>query len=149
MIGDDTFVTRRHLLHLQREGKTYFITFVARQRLVLPPEARDLALKTIVYEHERTCYVHSAVIMPDHVHLMVTPFPAWTLPRILRRMKGVSSWRINGLLSRSGPLWQDESFNHILRSDEGVAEKGDYICANPVRAGLVSTESEYPWIWKA
>jgi REP element-mobilizing transposase RayT len=148
VIGDDTIATRRHLPHLQREGKTYFVTFVTRQRFVLPNRAREIAFEVITFEHERTCYLHSAVVMPDHVHVLFTPFPEWTLPRILRRMKGVSSWRINGLLSRSGPLWQDESFNHILRSDEGFQNKGDYICANPVRAGLAQSEAEYPWIWK-
>jgi hypothetical protein len=51
-------------------------------------------------------------------------------------------------MNRFGPLWQDESFDRVLRSDEDVRKKADYICANPVRAGLVSSEDQYPWIWR-
>ena len=149
MIGDDTFATRRHLPHLQNDGKTYFVTFVTLKRFVLPPAARDLAFETIVFEHRRSCYLHCAVVMPDHVHALFTPLDGWTVPRIARRMKGASAWRINGLLGRSGALWLSESFDRILRAGEDVVMKADYICANPVRAGLVEREEEYTWVWRA
>jgi REP element-mobilizing transposase RayT len=149
VIGEDTFATRRHLPHLQRDGKTYFVTFVTHRRLVLPPAARDLVFATIVYEHRRSCYLHCAVVMPDHVHALFTPLDEWTVPKIERRMKGVSAWKINGLLSRSGALWLSESFDRALRCDEDLVRKADYICANPVRAGLVEREEDYTWIWRA
>jgi REP element-mobilizing transposase RayT len=149
VIGDDTVATRRHLPHLQYHSKTYFVTFVTRGRFVLPYAARDLAYETIVFEHRRSCYLHCAVVMPDHVHALLTPLDEWTVPRIERRMKGLSAWRINGLLSRSGALWLSESFDRALRCDDDLVRKADYICANPVRAGLVEREEEYRWIWRA
>jgi len=148
VIGDDTFATRRHLPHLEQDGKTYFVTFATRGRLVLPERARDIAFEAIVYEHRRSCYLHCAVVMPDHVHALFTPLLDWTVPKIERRMKGLSSWRINGLLSRSGALWESESFDRALRSGEDLVKKADYICANPVRAGLVDRENEYKWLWR-
>ena len=52
------------------------------------------------------------------------------------------------LLGRSGAVWQEESFDHVLRSNESLAEKVEYVCRNPVRAGLVASVGEYPWLWK-
>jgi REP element-mobilizing transposase RayT len=90
--------------------------------------------------------------MPDHVHLIFTPLvgpDGWpcSLPNIMRAIKGRSARKLNVLLNRHGPFWQDESFDHVLRSNESVAEKMEYICQNPVRAGLVDPEQDYPWLW--
>jgi len=54
---------------------------------------------------------------------------------------------------KSGPLpirsiWQHESFDHELRRDESLRQKAEYVCANPLRRGLVKTGEEYPWIWR-
>jgi hypothetical protein len=54
---------------------------------------------------------------------------------------------VNKLLATSGPVWQEESFDHILRSNESFQEKQDYIRQNPVRAGLVDKPQDYRWLW--
>jgi REP element-mobilizing transposase RayT len=66
----------------------------------------------------------------------------------MHAIKGASARRINMLLDRHGPVWQEEFFDHVLRSNDNLTEKADYICQNPVRAGLVKTESEYRWLWR-
>jgi REP element-mobilizing transposase RayT len=91
--------------------------------------------------------------MPDHVHLILSPLrdcEGWlfSLPEIMRLIKGRSANRVNQLMGRSGPVWQDESFDHVLRGNESLAEKVEYVCANPVRQGLVARAEEYPWLWK-
>ncbi len=43
-------------------------------------------------------------------------------------------------------VWQREYFDRILRSEEDVREKAEYIVNNPVRAGLVESQDQYPWI---
>ena len=91
--------------------------------------------------------------MPDHVHLLLTPLlkadrSPYSLPEIMHAIKGTSARRINLLLTRTGPVWQEEFFDHVLRSNESLAEKSHYICQNPVRAGLVRNESEYSWLWR-
>ena len=83
--------------------------------------------------------------MPDHVHILITPSEPWTLSAIMKRLKGVSARQVNQLLGRTGPLWRDESFDHMLRSDESLAEKAEYIRQNPVRAKLVARPTDYPW----
>jgi REP element-mobilizing transposase RayT len=87
--------------------------------------------------------------MPDHVHLLVTPFEEIRLSSIMDSIKGASAHAINRVLGRRGAMWQRESFDHILRSDEKLTEKGEYIANNPVRAGLVAKSDEWPWLWRA
>ncbi|MFZ0957252.1 MAG: transposase, partial [Candidatus Sulfotelmatobacter sp.] len=90
--------------------------------------------------------------MPNHVHLLFTALrdvDGWTfaLPEILRAIKGTSARSINKLSGRKGPVWQDESFDHVLRGDESLRETVDYIRQNPVRGGLVQKPEDYPWLW--
>ena len=90
--------------------------------------------------------------MPDHVHLILAPetrSDGWpfSLPEIMRLVKGRSAHIVNKHLGRQGPVWQDEFFDHVLRSHESLEEKLDYILMNPVRAGLVEQAGDYPWLW--
>ncbi|MGA7292144.1 MAG: hypothetical protein WBW53_05840 [Terriglobales bacterium] len=66
---------------------------------------------------------------------------------ILQAIKGASAHSLNRALGRSGPVWQEESFDHVLRSEESFAQKVEYIRQNPVRAGLVRRAEEYRWLW--
>ena len=71
-----------------------------------------------------------------------------SLPQIMHAIKGASARKINLLLDRHDPVWQEEFFDHVLRSNDSLEGKADYICQNPVRAGLVKIESEYRWLWR-
>jgi len=94
--------------------------------------------------------MHVAVVMPDHMHLIFTlPGGDYTLARIMKGIKGASSRNINLLLGRRGNLWQVESFDHIVRSYEWNQAKLEYVCNNPVRAGLVEHVNDYPWVWRS
>src|SRR5947207_1689027 len=107
-IGDDTHAWRRDLPHLQKLGKTYFVTFVTYQRQELPPNERDIVLACITYPHRQTIYLHSAVVMPDHVHLLFTLFDDVTLPKLIQRLKSVSAHRVGHR------MWQREYFDRIM-----------------------------------
>ena len=67
----------------------------------------------------------------------------------MQRIKGVSSHRINALLSRSGALWTEESFDRIIRGADDLEKKVTYIVMNPVAAGLVQHPDDYPWLWRS
>jgi REP element-mobilizing transposase RayT len=90
--------------------------------------------------------------MPDHVHLLLRPLrnpDGWPYPlvEILQCLKSATAHRINKLLHLCGPVWEEESFDHVLRSDESLKEKCEYIRQNPVRRGLVQEPEEYRWLW--
>ena len=148
-VGDDTIAYRRHLPHLEKQGKTYFVTFRTRRRQQLPPVARTAALQACIALHRAFCWLECITIMPDHCHSILAPLEPHPLAEVMKRLKGSSSYRANLSIHRRGPLWQHESFDHILRSDESLSSKIEYICNNPVRAGLVDHWSEYAWTWRA
>ena len=66
---------------------------------------------------------------------------------IMHSLKSSSAHTINKMIGRSGPLWDEESFDHVLRSWESWEEKREYIRQNPVRAGLVRRPEDYRWLW--
>mgnify|MGYP001552127165 CR=1 FL=1 len=143
---------RRKLPHYQPAGRRLFITFRKNSRDPFPPEARDLVLRHCLFDHERRYQLHAAVIMPDHVHLLLTPLrdeKGWPygLPAILKALKGTSARSVNKLSGSWGPVWQEESFDHVVRTQESFEEKVEYIRQNPVRRGLVQRPEDYPWLW--
>jgi REP element-mobilizing transposase RayT len=76
------------------------------------------------------------VVMPNHVHLLVTPHQGYELSGILHSWKSYSAKTINRHLNRAGKLWQEESYDHIVRSAAQLEHFRRYIAANPVKAGL-------------
>jgi hypothetical protein len=57
-----------------------------------------------------------------------------------------SAHSVNKLLDRKGPVWEEEFFDRLLRKRDW-AKIVDYICRNPVVAGLAHREEDYPWLW--
>ena len=87
------------------------------------------------------------------MHLILTPLEdqnrrmIYSLSEIMKGIKATAAHTINRQLNRRGSVWQEESFDHVLRSSESLDAKIAYILANPVRRGLVNLPSEYPWLW--
>jgi putative transposase len=144
---------RRDLPHYQTEGRSYFVTFSTKRRFELPPSARDIVMEAILFEHRRRAQLRTFIVMPDHVHIVMTPMIDGCgqlngIADILRSIKGISARRVNLSLGRQGPLWQAESYDHELRNDESLRAKCEYVAQNPVRAGLVESPDDYPWLWR-
>jgi len=88
--------------------------------------------------------LHAHVIKANHVHILIEPFVP--LPKITRAIKGFTARQANQILGRVGdPFWQDESFDHWVRSDSEFRRIAKYIEANPVSAGLVEKNEDWPW----
>jgi len=144
---------RRNLPHIQAEGKTFFVAFATYKRWQLPPSVRGIVLEHCLDDHGTKLIVHGVVVMPDHVHMVFMPLTDeagdfFGLAEIMSAIKGASAHCVNKLLRRRGHVWQDESLDHILRSNENVRNKVEYICDNPVRKGLVEAVEDYPWLWR-
>jgi REP element-mobilizing transposase RayT len=100
-------------------------------------------LQHCLHDHGKRYELHAAVVMPEHVHLLLTPLrdeKGWPygLPSILKLLKGTSARSVNRLLGSSGPVWQEESFDHVPRTQESFEAKLEYIRQNPVRRGQPS-----------
>ena len=149
---DRLYEYRRNLPHYQKADRPLFVTFRKGNRDPFPPEARDAVLYHCLHDHGRRYQLHAAVVMPEHVHLLLTALrdeKSWrfALPLILKLLKGTSARSVNKLLGLRGPVWQEESLDHVLRSQGSFGEKLEYIRQNPVRRGLVAKPEDYPWLW--
>ena len=86
--------------------------------------------------------LHSWVIMPNHVHLLLTP--RVSMSRLLGSFKAVTAKRANLLLQRRGqPFWQDESYDHMVRNDDEFRRIQRYVENNPVTACLAARAEDY------
>ncbi len=83
------------------------------------------------------------VIMPNHVHIILLPHVP--VEHIARRIKGSSAYRANQILSRRGPFWQGESYDHWIRTEEGLNLAIRYVERNPVNARLVNSIENWWW----
>jgi REP element-mobilizing transposase RayT len=141
----------RRLPHYQTASGALFMTFRT-FGLILSDRARDLVLRHCLYDHGKRIQLSAAVVMPTHVHLLFWalrdqagwPFP---LVDIMQSLKGSSAHTLNKLWHRSGPVWDEESLDHVPRTNESWEQKREYIRQNPVKAGLVKRPEDYPWLW--
>ena len=88
--------------------------------------------------------LHAWAVMPNHVHVLFEP--RIELPSVMRWLKGTTARRANRILGRTGlRFWQDESYDHWVRSAEELRGLISYVEENPVKAGLVSAAELWPW----
>jgi REP element-mobilizing transposase RayT len=143
---------RRGLPLYQPDDRALLVNFRTLSSIILPPPARSLVLEHCLREHKKRIRLYAAVIMPDHVHLLFTPLRdqqtrSYHISVVMQTIKGVSSHSVNKLLGRTGPVWQEEYFDQVVRSYESLRQKIEYIRQNPVRRGLARVPEEYPWLW--
>jgi putative transposase len=99
-----------------------------------------IIIESIRTRHDRGIwYCHMAMLMPDHIHLILNFPNEKTLARVVGEWKG---W----LGRHRGISWQRNFFDHRIRS-EADRNKGDYILHNPVRAGFVQRTEDWPYQW--
>jgi putative DNA methylase len=85
------------------------------------------------------------VVMPNHVHALLTPGAGWELGQILHSWKSFTSNECNKLLGRRGEFWQTESFDRYVRDERHYRNAVVYIENNPVKAGLCERPEDWPW----
>ena len=83
------------------------------------------------------------VVMPNHVHVVIQP--KIEVPKITKWLKGVSAREANLILGRTGPFWQDESFDHWVRNHDELKRTVRYVEWNPVKAMLASEPDQWQY----
>src|SRR5438128_1254125 len=154
----DVLYSKRHLPHFERPWAKYAVAFSTRNHRQLIPAERDIVLESVLYGHGHHQYeLYVACVMPDHVHLLFEPQVKeqeaegktvfWSLTEILQGIKSATSHRINKAAGARGPVWENESFDRLIRSARDLHEKLEYICRNPWDAGVAQQDEGYPWLW--
>ncbi len=104
------------------------------------------------YFQDQRYFLSCWAIMPNHCHAVIRPFDDFDLEDLLGAMKGVTARHINSELGLSGKLWQDESYDRIIRDEEHLWRVIQYIGRNPRLAGLQAEETWRRWVhpdWNA
>ena len=139
-------IRRRNLPHWTMDGSTYFVTFRLGKGTLSAAE-RKIVIDHLKAGHGKFYRMAAAVVMPDHVHLLLCPESGFDLSRIMKGIKGVSARKINQSRGRTGTIWQDESWGRIIRDADEFGEKLQYMADNPLKARLVESIDEYDgWI---
>ena len=133
-------ITKRHLPHWTLHGSTYFITFRTQDN-ELSVDEQKIVLEHIKAGDKKYYSLIALTIMPDHAHILLAPHDGVELRRIMKGIKGVSARKINMLPNASGSIWQDESFDRIIRDQKELDEKLNYMLNNPAKKGL----TDNPW----
>ena len=97
------------------------------------------------FAEESGTAVHAYVLMPNHVHLLVTPGEANGASRLMYLLGLHYSKAVNRKLRRTGTLWEERLHASAVRSDAYVLTCHRYIELNPVRAGIVAHPADYRW----
>ena len=144
------------LPHFERPWGKYLLTVTTRERHILPPQARQITLAAIQHFHGSRYILFAAVVMPDHFHLLIEPQPKafdagghpifWELGDLMHSIKSFTAKEINKAAGATGPVWERDYHDRLIRSDSDFGEKFDYITTNPQRSGLTG-EGPYPFVW--
>ncbi|MEN3368210.1 MAG: 5-methyltetrahydrofolate--homocysteine methyltransferase [Verrucomicrobiota bacterium] len=156
--AEATSYSKRRLPHFDRPWGKYAVTFSTRERRQLTSAEREVVLESALYGHEHGQYeLYVACVMPDHVHLLFEPQVTdqdstgatvfWSLTEILQAIKSSTAHRINKIAKTTGPVWEKESFDRLIRSESDLQEKFEYICRNPWDSGVAQQGEDYPWLW--
>ena len=143
---------KRRLPHHEQPGATDYITFTrapgAHVDLTDAPIAR-IIVGAMRYFAGIRYHLYDYTVMPDHVHVILKPMfcsGSWeSLSDIMHSIKSWTANQINRRLGRSGSLWLDESYDHMLRGQKDHEVKARYIWLNAARAGLIDDPPEWPW----
>ena len=103
-----------------------------------------LLLKTIYgYRRQGRFELHAFVVMPEHVHLLLTPASGVALERAIQFIKGGYSHAMTAELGWRGEVWQRGFTDHRIRDSEDFEAHRTYIHENPVKRGIVERVADY------
>jgi putative transposase len=134
--------------HRTAPGTSYFVTTRCWQGRAIfqVPEIADILVKTLSqYRDEGAYLLHEFVVMPDHLHLLVTPGPTTSLEKTVQLIKGGSSHRIHKERNQKMEIWQEGFYDWTVRDADDWYAKVEYIRMNPVRAKLVQRPEDWPY----
>jgi putative transposase len=134
--------------HRTAPGSSYFVTTrCAQGRNVFQiPEVAHILIAAILHYRDTNAYLlHEFVVMPNHLHLLLTPGPTTSLEKAVQLIKGGSSIQISKHRGHKMEIWQQGFHDWTIRDLDDGQIKAEYIRMNPVRARLVEKSEEWPF----
>ena len=134
------------LRRIADRDRIFFVTTNLRPGTTpLNPAERSVILRQLVQQRaDRDFLVFGYVVMPTHVHLLLTP-DRTGLVDTMHRLKRFSGQKIKTQRRIDAPIWQPRFFDFVLRRVGDFWEKLDYMHENPVEARLVARSVDWRW----
>src|SRR5437763_3470866 len=133
------------------QKSVYFITLCVerRRRVLANPRAWHIIVE--ILERLNQWATLAAITMPDHLHILTAPLDREA--SVSAYSKWFKRWfkelycrpSAHGSLHVQPWQWQEGCFDRLLRSDESLSDKWEYLRQNPVRAGLVTNSDDWPY----
>ena len=127
-----------------QEMRVYSVTAVTagRRRLFQVASNAELLIDTLRnYRSQGKFEIHSFVVMPDHLHVLLTPAPTVPLEKAIQLLKGGFSFRLKSKMD----VWNKGFFDRRIEDRASFDACKEYIEQNPVRANIVLKASEYAY----
>ena len=129
-------------------ARTFFATTKTSQGLPLLQSERNATLMIDVlrsYVATGEFRLHDFVVMPDHMHLLITVGADMTIEKAMQLVKGGFSYRLRKECGYLGEVWQRGFFEQRVEDRQSFIQHREYIERNPVEAGLVASPEKYPY----
>ncbi len=132
--------------HRTAPSSSYFVTTrcaQGRNIFQIPEIARVLVATMLHYRDTAAYQLHEFVVMPNHLHVLLTPRHTVSLEKALQLIKGGRSFQVSKQRGHKVEVWQQGFHHWTIRDFDDWQAKAQYIRMNPVRAQLV----ERPEVW--
>lgn len=130
------------------QDATYHVSTQAWNRTFILQSERmaTLVIETLYwYRSQHKFLLHAFVVMPNHLHVLITPHEDITLERAAQFIKGGFSHRAKAELGFASEVWQRGFADHRIRDFDDYNRHVDYIHLNPVRDGKVTRAADFPF----
>jgi len=107
------------------------------------PRIAELVENALLHVDGKRYRLHAWVVMPNHVHVLITPVEGFSLSDILHTWKSYTAKEANRILGRSGKFWQEEYFDRYIRNENHYWAAIEYIELNPVKARLCEAKEQW------
>jgi putative transposase len=134
------------LTHRTSPGSTYFVTTKCWQNMPVFQvcEVATIAVdKLLEYRSAGNYLLHEFVLMPNHLHVILTPANSISLEKTIQLIKGGTSHEVHRVRAKRSQIWQPGFHESRIRNAMDYRTKSDYVRFNPVVAKLV----EQPQDW--
>jgi putative transposase len=136
------------LTHRTAPGFTYFVTTKTWQNCTIfqVKENAEILVQCMLEYRDRGAYLlHEFVVMPNHVHLLLTPGGETSLEKAMQFIKGGSSHQIHRQRENKMQIWSSGFHEATIRDVEDFEARRHYIRMNPVEAQLAEKPEAWPY----
>ena len=146
MTEEDLAIYRRRLPHWRLTGSVYFVTWrLAPSQTELTSKERGETMSALRHFDGSRYELFAGVVMHDHVHVLIKPLEEYPLQDIMHSWKSFTAHKFRRDFGRGAPVWQDEYFDRIVRDEQELLDKAQYILYNPLKTW--PEVEDYPWVW--